>query len=175
MPTYSQLFFVMTTTPEFDTRWDDILLSMEQVPPDDILESLYKLRIREIDKLKTVLELYNLDIRRSRNTEVGSCSNFPTEAVLWIKEVEMASSVGDFKSSRSTQGITSFLDFELLDGRIASSLNKIIQNSYIKRKFSLEEPKASSTTTSESLASTILCSILPTSFLFFFGMIISGI
>ena len=67
MPTYSQLFFGMTTTQELDTRWDDILLSMEQVPPDDTLESLYKLRIREIEKLKTIFELYNLGIHQKRS------------------------------------------------------------------------------------------------------------
>ena len=30
---------------------------MTQILPDDILEGLYKLRIRESEKLKTVLEL----------------------------------------------------------------------------------------------------------------------
>ena len=43
---------------EFDTRWDEVLLSMSKIPSDDILECLYKLRIRESLKLKTVLELY---------------------------------------------------------------------------------------------------------------------
>ena len=53
---------------EFDSKWDGILLSMTKIPPDDILEGLYKLRIRESEKLKTVLELrltsrsYNLII-----------------------------------------------------------------------------------------------------------------
>ena len=32
---------------EFDTRWDEVLLSMSKIPSDDILESLLKLRIRE--------------------------------------------------------------------------------------------------------------------------------
>ena len=32
---------------EFDSKWDGILLSMTKIPPDDILEGLYKLRIRE--------------------------------------------------------------------------------------------------------------------------------
>ena len=41
---------------EFDSKWDGILLSMTKIPPDDILEGLYKLRIRESEKLKTVLE-----------------------------------------------------------------------------------------------------------------------
>ena len=37
---------------------------MMQIPSDDILESLYKLRIRESEKLKTVLELYDLEIHQ---------------------------------------------------------------------------------------------------------------
>ena len=45
---------------EFDSKWDGILLSMTKIPPDDILEGLYKLRVRESEKLKTVLELYDL-------------------------------------------------------------------------------------------------------------------
>ena len=61
--------------------------------------------------------------------------------MLWIKEVETAPSVDDLKSSRSIQGITPCPDFELLDARIASSLNKIIQTSCFKKKVSLEEQK----------------------------------
>ena len=49
---------------EFDTRWDEILLSMTMIPPDDVLESLYTLRIRESDQLKTVLELYDIEIHQ---------------------------------------------------------------------------------------------------------------
>ena len=33
---------------------------------DDIWEGLYKLRIRESDKLKTVLELYNMEIHQKK-------------------------------------------------------------------------------------------------------------
>ena len=47
---------------EFETRWDEVLLSMSKNPSEDILESLYKLRIRESDQLKTVLELYETEI-----------------------------------------------------------------------------------------------------------------
>ena len=36
-------------------------------------------------------------------TEVCTCSQFPTEAMHWIKEVEMADSVDDLKSSSSTR------------------------------------------------------------------------
>ena len=37
---------------------------MTRIPSDEILESLYKLRMRESEKLKTVLELYNLEIHQ---------------------------------------------------------------------------------------------------------------
>ena len=39
---------------------------MTQIPSDDILESFYKLRIRESEKLKTVLELYNMEIHQKK-------------------------------------------------------------------------------------------------------------
>ena len=39
---------------------------MTKIPPDDILEVLYKLRIRESEKLKTVLELYDLEIHQKK-------------------------------------------------------------------------------------------------------------
>ena len=42
---------------EFDSKWDGILFSMTKILSDDILERLYKLRIRESEQLKTVLEL----------------------------------------------------------------------------------------------------------------------
>ena len=51
---------------EFDSKWDGILLSMTKIPPDDILERLYKLRIRESEKLKTVLELYDSEIHQKK-------------------------------------------------------------------------------------------------------------
>ena len=38
-------------------------------------------------------------------TEVCTCSQFLTEAMLWIKEVEMVESVDDLKSSSSIRGI----------------------------------------------------------------------
>ena len=48
----------------------------------------------------------------------------------------------DLKSSRSIQGYTHFPNFEMLDARIPSALNKIIQNSYFKPQVSLDEQKA---------------------------------
>ena len=78
--------------------------------------------------------------KRICKTEVCTCQ-FPTEAMLWIKEVEMVKSVNDLKSSRSLRG-THGPNFELLDVRNASALHKIIQNTRFKKKVSLEEMKA---------------------------------
>ena len=39
---------------------------MTQIPSDDILEGLHKKRIRESEKLKTVLELYDLEIHQKK-------------------------------------------------------------------------------------------------------------
>ena len=82
---YADLFTISLRNDdiqEIDSKWDGILLSMTKIPPDDILEGLYKLRIRESEKLKTVLELYDLEIHqknmkirhgRMGTTRSGAC------------------------------------------------------------------------------------------------------
>ena len=79
--------------------------------------------------------------KRRFKTEVCTCSQFSPEAMQWIKEVELADSVDDLRSSSSIRSIP-MPDFEVLDARFASALNKIIHNSQFKRKISLEEQKA---------------------------------
>ena len=66
---YADLFTIVLRNDdihEFDSKWDGILLSMTKIPSDDILEGLYKLRIRESEKLKTVLELHNMEIHQKK-------------------------------------------------------------------------------------------------------------
>ena len=53
----------------------------------------------------------------------------------------MVDSMEQLKSSRSVAG-KNFPNFEMLDAKIASALNKIIPNSHYKRKVSLEEQKS---------------------------------
>ena len=55
--------------------------------------------------------------------------------------MEMVESVDDLKSSCSVRGIR-MSDFEVLDAKIASALNRNIHNTLFKRKVSLEEQKA---------------------------------
>ena len=54
--------------------------------------------------------------------------------------MEMVEPVDDLKSSRSIRG-TLGPDFELFDAKIVSALNRIIHNTFFKRKVSLEEMK----------------------------------
>ena len=77
-------------------------------------------------------------------------------------------------------------DFEVLDARIASALNRIIHNSHFKRKLSLEEHKGQKedrfllgrqiaylfTSTSGSLEPKIPSLIMPTYLQLFFEMMI---
>ena len=69
-------------------------------------------------------------------TEICTCSQFPTEAMQWVKEVELVDSVDELRSSSSTRGI-SMPNFEVLDARIASALNKIIHNSLFQKEKSV--------------------------------------
>ena len=65
MPTYLQLFFEMTKIRN-SIRNGTIFFTETKISPDDVLEGLSKLRIRESEKLKTVLELYDLEIHQKK-------------------------------------------------------------------------------------------------------------
>ena len=93
---------------------------------------------RHFDKFPTPVTFACWKIRFK--TEVCTCSQFLTEALQWIKEVEIVDSVDDLMSSSSTRGIQ-MPNFEVFDARIASALNKIIHISHFKRGISLEEQK----------------------------------
>ena len=62
-------------------------------------------------------------------------SDFPSKAMLRIKEVEMVDSLEEFESSQSIDG-QHFPIIEMLDAKIASALNKIMQNSPGRRPVS---------------------------------------
>ena len=64
---YADLFSVTLhdeCSQEFDTGWDEVLLSMTKIPSDDVSESLYKFRIRESAQLRTVLQLCDMEIHQ---------------------------------------------------------------------------------------------------------------
>ena len=92
-----------------------------------------RLQVSELhfDKFPTPSTFSRWKIRFT--TQVSARSGSSSEAMLWIKEVDMVDSVDDLKLSQSIAGQTHWPNFELLDARIASSLNKIIE------KFQLQE------------------------------------
>ena len=63
-------------------------------------------------------------------------TRFKTQVMMWIKRS------GELKSSRSVSG-KDFPDFEMLDAKIASAVNKIIQNSQFKKE---DQPRGADST-----------------------------
>ena len=60
---YTDLFTIALRNDdiqEFDSKWDGILLSMTKIPHDDILEGLYKLRIRESEETQDRIGIVRL-------------------------------------------------------------------------------------------------------------------
>ena len=57
-------------------------------------------------------------------TEVCSKSPDPNLTMQWIKEVEIARSIDDLKTSRSITGRTDVTDYDVLDAMIASAWKK---------------------------------------------------
>ena len=101
---YADLFTISLRNDdiqEFGSKWDGILLSLTKIPPDEILEGLYKLRIRESEKLKTVLELYNMEIHQKKAGPdyhgLKTMLNRSIEQNLRIKNIEERN--GSFETS----------------------------------------------------------------------------
>ena len=118
-------------------------------------------------------------------TEVCTCSQFLTEAMHWIKEVEMVDSVDDLMSSSSTRGIQmpnlkhsmrGLLQHWTESSRIpASRKTSVWRNTKPKQRTASSEEDRSltwSTSTSGSLEPTIPSRIMPTYLQLFFEMTI---
>ena len=126
-------------TPRFARKLSprNCLFPAEGVYPQNHVVDQQKVKISEhhTNKFPTPSTFSCWKIRFK--TQVRACSSSPSEAMFWIKEVQMVDSVDDFKIIALTSRT-----FEMLDARIASALNKTIQNSYFKNTVSLEEQKA---------------------------------
>ena len=51
---------------DFDTRWDQILSGTSEMPPENVLEGLYKNRLQVSEQLQTVFAMYNQELSRDR-------------------------------------------------------------------------------------------------------------
>ena len=61
---YSLLLLMMITFRNLIQDGMKFYYQCQKIPSDDVLESLYKLRIRESAQLKTVLELCDMEIHQ---------------------------------------------------------------------------------------------------------------
>ena len=60
--------------------------------------------------------------------------------MYWIKEVEIAKSIGELMTSRSIAGRTDFRDYDMLDAMIASALKKLFDmHVHFRRRVSVED------------------------------------
>ena len=101
---YTDLFTIALRNDdiqEFDSKWDGILSSMTQIPFDEILENLCKLRTRESEKLKTVLELNNMEIHQKKLGpdchRLNTMAKRSIEQEIWNKN--FGSRSGNFKKN----------------------------------------------------------------------------
>ena len=87
---YADLFTIALRNDdiqEFDSKWDGILLSMTQIPPDDILERLYNLEIHqkkagpEYHRLKMMVKRSIEQDLRNKNFEARN-GNYERNAVV---------------------------------------------------------------------------------------------
>ena len=92
---YADLFSVTLrddNVQEFDAWWDEVLLSMSKIPSDDVLESLFKLRIRESAQLKTVLELYDME----NHQKISSMPNYQKLKTVVKRSIDQKLRLRDF-------------------------------------------------------------------------------
>ena len=76
-------------------------------------------------------------------TEVCSKTENPHLTKHWIKEVEMAKSMGELMTSRSIVERTDFPDFDMLDAMIASALKRFLdKHIHFCKRVSVEDKRA---------------------------------
>ena len=126
--------------PTFARRPSTVSSGIPVEFPQNSMVGLQRQQISEQQFVKSPTPQSFLVWKIRFKNQVTTCSDFSSDAMLWIKEVEMVDSLEELKSSRSVYG-KYFPNFEMQDAKIASALNKIIQNSQFKKKVSLEEQK----------------------------------
>ena len=73
---------------------------MTKIPHDDILEGLYKLRIRESEKLKTVLELYDLETQKKSGPDYHRLKGMVKRSIeLEIRNKNFGARNGNFEKN----------------------------------------------------------------------------
>ena len=66
---YADLFAIVLRSvdiQELDSKWDELLISMTQIPSDDILEGLYQIRNTRVSETQDRVGIYNMEIIRRK-------------------------------------------------------------------------------------------------------------
>ena len=99
---YADLFSVTLhddNIQEFDTKCDEVLLYMSKIPSDDVLECLYTLRIGESVQLKTVIELYDMEIRQKT-----SMPNYQKMKTMVKRSMDQKRQLPNFDARHGVEG-----------------------------------------------------------------------
>ena len=73
-------------------------------------------------------------------SEVWPSASFPTEAIVWVSEIDSATNMDEFKSFDSTLG-RMIPDFQVLDSGFACALKKLLPADF-NRRVCMEEQQA---------------------------------
>ena len=105
-------------------------------------------RCRECISENSLTQMEFQSCKVNFKTEVCSKSADPQVTMQLIKDVEIAKSIDELMTSRSTTGRIDFTDYHVLDAMIASALKKLLINCvHFWKRVSVEEQKCSKNTT----------------------------
>ena len=77
-------------------------------------------------------------------TEICSRSRHPSDAMSWVRDVAVAQTTDDLKTSPSIAG-NNHSNFKMLDAKVARALKRILTNTNFKQKLFLRGQKAPKT------------------------------
>ena len=60
----------MATMFKIVIRWDQALLSTSEVPNEKVLESLYRMRMRQCGQFQTILAMYEQEINEHQSKQI---------------------------------------------------------------------------------------------------------
>ena len=111
--------------------WDASLDRQPKIQSSSVEETIQRIMVQTNNDCRFRISILTSSLRQRHfacwkirfKTGVCICSQFPTEAMQWIKEVVLVDSVDELRSSSSIRGIP-MPNFEVLDARIASALKK---------------------------------------------------
>ena len=82
-------------TQDFDTRWDQALLTASEIISENVLEALYKMKLRGFVHLQTVLAMYDQEMDRDR-----AMPSYPRLRTMVRQRIDQMTRTRTFKSPK---------------------------------------------------------------------------